>query len=98
LVFKNVPVDAFWSVSIYNARGLFEPNEKNLYTVNSVTGQPNADGSVTVNLVASAGGDAPPNAIETPQGWNYLIRLYRPRAEILNGEWTPPALTPSGAP
>jgi hypothetical protein len=76
---------------------LSEPNEKNLYTVNSVTGEPNADGSVTVRLVASAGGDAPPNAIVTPQGWNYLIHLYRPRAEILTGEWTPPALTPGVA-
>jgi hypothetical protein len=94
LVFKDVPVDAFWSVSVYNARGFFEPNEKNLYTVNSVTGEPNADGSVTVRLVASAHGDTPPNAIVTPEGWNYLIRLYRPRPEILDGRWTPPALTP----
>ncbi len=31
LVFNDVPVDAFWSVSIYNERGFFEPNEKNLY-------------------------------------------------------------------
>jgi hypothetical protein len=97
LVFNDVPVDAFWSVSVYNARGFFEPNEKNLYTVNSVTGEPNADGSVTVRLVASADGDMPANAIVTPQGWNYLIRLYRPCAEILSGEWKPPALTPSGA-
>ena len=28
-------------------------------------------------------------------GWNYLIRLYRPRAEILNGSWTFPAIEPS---
>jgi hypothetical protein len=97
LVFNDVPVDAFWSVSVYNERGFFEPNEKNLYTVNSVTGGPNADGSVTVRLVASADGDMPANAIVTPQGWNYLIRLYRPRAEILNGEWRPPTLTPVGA-
>ena len=97
LVFNDVPVDAFWSVSVYNKRGFFEPNEKSLYTVNSVTGEPNADGSVTVRLVASADGDTPANAIVTPQGWNYLIRLYRPRAEILNGEWTPPALTPGSA-
>jgi hypothetical protein len=97
LVFNDVPVDAFWSVSVYNERGFFEPNEKNLYTVNSVTGEPNADGSVTVRLVASADGDTPPNAIVTPQGWNYLIRLYRPRAEILNGRWTPPVLAPGGA-
>jgi hypothetical protein len=93
LVFKDVPVEAFWSVSVYNARGFFEPNDKGLYTVNSVTGEPNADGSVTVRFVASAAGDTPRNAIVTPQGWNYLIRLYRPRAEILDGRWTPPALT-----
>jgi hypothetical protein len=94
LVFKDVPVEAFWSVSVYNARGFFEPNDKDLYTVNSVTGEPNADGSVTVRFVASRAGDTPPNAIVTPQGWNYLIRLYQPRAEILDGRWTPPALTP----
>jgi hypothetical protein len=93
LVFKDVPVDAFWSVSVYNARGFFEPNEKNLYTVNSVTGKADTDGSITVRFVASAHGDTPPNAIVTPEGWNYLIRLYRPRPEILDGRWTPPALT-----
>ncbi|OBL15319.1 carboxylesterase [Mycobacterium sp. 1245499.0] len=96
LVFDDVPVDAFWSVSVYNKRGFFELNEANLYTVNSVTGVPNADGSVTVRFVASAGDDPPPNAIVTPEGWNYLIRLYRPRAEILDGSWTPPALTARG--
>jgi hypothetical protein len=97
LLFKDVPVEAVWSVSIYSERGFFEPHEKNLYTVNGVTGKSNADGSVTVRLVASAAGDTPANVIVTPQGWNYLIRLYRPRAEILNGEWTPPALTPGAA-
>jgi hypothetical protein len=97
LVFSDVPVDAFWSVSIYNERGFFEPNEKNLYSVNSVTGEPNVDGSITVRLVASAAGDTPANAIVTPRGWNYLIRLYRPRAQILNGEWSPPAPRPVDA-
>jgi hypothetical protein len=97
LVFNDVPVDAFWSVSIYNERGFFEPNEKDLYTVNSVTGEPNADGSITVHLIASADGDIPPNAIVTPPGWNYLIRLYRPRAEILDGEWAPPTPTAGDA-
>lgn len=96
LVLNYVPVDAFWSVSVYNDRGFFEPNDKNLYTVNSVTGEPNADGSVTVRFVTSANGHMPANAIVTPPGWNYLIRLYRPRAEILDGEWTPPTLTPAG--
>jgi hypothetical protein len=94
LVFVDVPVDAFWSVSVYNGRGFFEPNEKDLYTVNSVTGERSADGSITVRLIASAAGECPLNAIVVPEGWNYLIRLYRPRAEILDGRWAPPALTP----
>lgn len=92
LLFTEVPVDAFWSVSVYNARGFFEPNEQNLYTVNSVTGKPNDDGSVTVRFIGSAAADAPANAIVTPTGWNYLIRLYRPRAEIAEGRWSPPTL------
>jgi hypothetical protein len=94
LVFTDVPVDAFWSVSVYNAQGFFEPNDQNLYSVNSVTGERGADGSTTIRFVASTD-DAPPNAIVTPEGWNYLIRLYRPRAEILDGRWTPPTLTRS---
>jgi hypothetical protein len=93
LVFADVPVDAFWSVSVYNAQGFFEPNEANLYTVNSVTGRRNADGSVTVRFIGSTDGDVPANAIITPNEWNYLIRLYRPGAEIVEGRWTPPALT-----
>jgi hypothetical protein len=96
LVFKDVPVEAFWSVSVYNARGFFEPNARDLYSVNSVTGDRNDDGSTTVRFVASADGDVPPNAIVAPEGWNYLIRLYRPRAAIIDGGWTPPPLTPCG--
>jgi hypothetical protein len=94
LTFKDVPVDAFWSVSVYNAAGYFEPNSRNLYSVNSVTGVPNDDGSITVRFRADVSEDAPPNCIVTPQGWNYLIRLYRPRKEFFNGAWTVPSLTP----
>ena len=97
LVFKDVPVDAFWSVSVYNAKGFFEPNTKDLYSVNSVIGVRNNDGSITVHFVSSTDGDVPPNAIVTPEGWNYLIRFYRPRAGILDGSWTPPTHTPSNA-
>ncbi|MGN7781774.1 DUF1214 domain-containing protein [Mycolicibacterium sp. 22603] len=93
LVFAEVPVDAFWSVSVYNAKGFFEPNSAGLYSVNSVTGVRDADGSVTVRFVPSAHGDLPPNAIIVPDGWNYLIRLYRPRPQVLDGSWAAPELT-----
>jgi hypothetical protein len=91
LTVSDVPVDAFWSISVYNAKGYFEPNDAGVYSVNSVTGIPNSDGSITVWF----GGDgASPNTIPTPEGWNYLVRLYRPRSEILDGSWTFPTIDP----
>lgn len=91
LTVADVPVDGFWSVSVYNAKGYFEPNERGAYTVNNITGVPNPDGSTTVRF-----GDYPPevpNAIPITEGWNYLVRLYRPRAEITDGTWTFPGLS-----
>ncbi|WP_237465660.1 DUF1214 domain-containing protein [Leucobacter luti] len=89
LTVGDVPVDGFWSISLYNADGFFEPNELGAYSVNSVTGVRDADGSITVRF----GGDpAAPNHLPLPEGWNYLVRLYRPRPEILDGSWTFPAI------
>jgi hypothetical protein len=86
----DVPVDAFWSISVYNAAGYFEPNPSGRYSVNSVTGARDPDGSTTVRF-GDHGPDAA-NAIPITEGWNYLVRLYRPRAEILDGTWTFPAI------
>lgn len=46
-----MPVDASWSMSVYNADGYFEKNSHDLSTVNSVTSTPNDDGSVTIRFV-----------------------------------------------
>ena len=86
----DVPVDAFWSISVYNADGFFEPNPSGVYSVNSVTGVRDADGSITVRF-GDHGADVP-NTIPITEGWNYLVRLYRPRPEILDGSWTFPAI------
>jgi hypothetical protein len=94
MVFRDVPVDAFWSVSVYNAAGFFEPNPAGRYTINSVMAQPAADGAVTVRFTADLQDTTTPNAIPVPDGWNVLVRLYRPRAEIRTGEWTLPPLVP----
>ncbi len=87
---REVPVDAFWSISVYNADGFFEPNPAGMYSVNSVTGVRNDDGSITVRF-GDHGPDAA-NAIPITEGWNYLVRLYRPRPEILYGSWKFPEL------
>jgi hypothetical protein len=88
----DVPVDAFWSVSLYNASGFFEPNDRAAYSVNSVSGTRNDDGSMTVHL----GGcdDDRVNCLPIMEGWNYSVRLYRPRPEILDGSWVFPAAEP----
>ena len=96
MTFRDVPVDAFWSVSVYNAAGFFEPNPAGRYTVNSVMAQPAPNGSFTVRFTADREDTRTPNAIPVPEGWNVLVRLYRPRAEILTGAWTLPPLIPVG--
>ena len=88
LTVKEVPVDGFWSVSVYNSKGYFEPNRFNAYALNNITAKPNADGSTTIQFGGCDGKVA--NCLPTTSGWNYLVRLYRPRAEILNGTWTFP--------
>lgn len=89
LTVRDVPVDAFWSISLYNADGYFEPNDVGRYSINSITGVRDEDGSITVRF----GGDpSAPNALPLTEGWNYIVRLYQPRAEILDGSWTFPTL------
>ena len=85
---KDVPVDGFWSISVYNAKGYFEPNPQNAYTLNNITAKTGADGSIAIQLGGCDGKTE--NCLPTPPGWNYLVRLYRPRAEILDRSWTFP--------
>ena len=86
----DVPVDAFWSISVYNADGYFEPNPSGVYSVNSITGIRDADGSITVRFGEHEPGT--PNLIPITDGWNYLVRLYRPRPVILDGSWKFPEI------
>jgi hypothetical protein len=44
----DVPVDGFWSVSVYNLQGSFEPNKYNAYTLNNLTAKKNANGSTNI--------------------------------------------------
>ena len=85
---KDVPVDGFWSISVYNANGYFEPNKESAYTLNNITATASADGSIAVQFGGCDGKTA--NCLPIVKGWNYLVRLYRPRSEILNGTWSFP--------
>ncbi|HET8545473.1 MAG TPA: DUF1254 domain-containing protein [Pseudolabrys sp.] len=82
---RNVPVEAFWSVSVYDAQGYYEKNPQNAYSLNSVTAKKESDGTTTIQFGDCDGKN--PNCLPIMKGWNYTVRLYRPRAEILNGTW-----------
>ena len=93
---NDVPVDGFWSVSVYNAKGYYEPNKQGAYTLNNLTAKKDADGSIKVQFGGCDGKTV--NCLPTTPGWNYMIRLYRPKAEVLNGQWKFPEAQPASQP
>ena len=91
LTVKEVPVDGFWSISLYNGKGFFQKNQYNAYSVNNITGKKAKDGSITIHF----GGDPKQsNYLPIMDGWNYVVRLYQPHKEILDGTWKFPSPQP----
>jgi len=91
---KDVPVDGFWSVTVYNVQGYLQANPYNAYSLNNLTAKKNDDGAVAIQFGGCDG--KIPNCLPTTQGWNYTVRLYRPRSEILDGSWKFPEAQPLG--
>jgi hypothetical protein len=86
---RDVPVDGFWSISVYNKQGFFELNEYNSYSVNNLTAKISDDGSYTIRFGGDPDND---NFLPITDGWNYVVRMYRPRTEIASGSWTFPSI------
>jgi len=88
----EVPVDAFWSITLYDAAGYIPKNDLGIYSINAVTAKKAADGSVNVRFGGNPEGAD--NFMPISAGWNYLVRLYRPRKEIIDGIWKFPEARP----
>jgi len=92
LTVRDVPVDGFWSLTVYDSQGYLLPNPYNAYALNDLTAKKGQDGSVTIQLGGCDG--KVPNCLPITQAWNYTVRLFRPRPEILDGTWRFPEAQP----
>ncbi len=92
------PVDAFWSLTMYDQpNSLLVANPLNRYLINSTMMKQfkqDTDGGLTVLVQnESPGKDRESNWLPAPKGdFSLIMRLYRPKAEALEGKWTAPPL------
>jgi hypothetical protein len=93
------PVDAFWSITLYDQDGFQVANPLNRFAVSSwMPFKAAADGSLTLYFQnESPGQDKEVNWLPAPKGqYNLTMRLYAPKSEALTGLWNPPPVTKLG--
>ena len=69
-------------------KAIFKKNDLNAYSINNLTAKKNEDGSYTIRFGGFT--ESTENCLPIMDGWNYLVRLYEPHKEILDGKWTFP--------
>lgn len=90
------PADAFWSLTVYYAKGFLAANPLGRYSIGDRTPGlvRNADGSIEIRLQHDAPADRGANWLPVPsEPFSVMLRLYRPNNEATSRRWLPPAIT-----
>jgi hypothetical protein len=90
------PVNAFWSLTLYDGDGFQVANSLNRFAVSSwMPFKYNPDGSLDLYFQnESPGANKEANWLPAPKGsFNLTMRLYGPKSEALTGKWNPPPVT-----
>jgi len=89
------PVNAFWSLTLYDGEGFQVANSLNRFAVSSwMSFSYNPDGSLDLYFQnESPGTDKEANWLPAPKGpFNLTMRLYAPKSAALTGRWNPPPI------
>jgi hypothetical protein len=89
------PVNAFWSVTMYDEEGFQVANPIDRFAIGDRDDlRYEADGSLTLLVQHDdPGGDATANWLPAPAGqFSLCMRLYAPLPQALDGRWNPPPL------
>ena len=90
------PVNAFWSLTLYDSHGFQVANSLNRFAVSSwMPFKYNPDGSLDLYFQnENPGTDKEVNWLPAPNGpFNLTMRLYSPKSDALTGKWNPPPIT-----
>ena len=95
------PVKAFWSITLYYAKGFLVPNSLRRYSIGDRTPglTYGKDGSLKLYVQnESPGPERVANWLPAPkEGFMLMMRLYRPKPSVIDGAWHPPAIMPVGS-